>query len=69
MTTALSVYPSRRSRNEFRTMLIGWTITDPRFSYEKFTCPGIPDLQEKMAGENTRLLKKISQVAIYHSRS
>jgi hypothetical protein len=26
MATALSVYPSRRSPKEFRTILIGWTI-------------------------------------------
>ena len=26
MTTALSLYPSLRARNEFRTMLIGWNI-------------------------------------------
>lgn len=39
MTTALSEYPSRRSRNEFRTILIGWIITDQRFSNETFACP------------------------------
>lgn len=36
MTTAWSLYPSRRSRNEFRTILVGW-IKMPRLFFRKTT--------------------------------
>jgi hypothetical protein len=60
MATALSVYPSRRSPKEFRTILIGWTIKN-FFSYATFISIKSKSKRKDCIEQSTDSLQKLSK--------